>query len=386
MTLIERINALITSIGADIKALANNKVDKTATIAVAQGGTGATTLTEAQTSLGVDKVVSANTRLTTAKQAFPNVYVGSNGQLQKTQFATWLDHAKMYNGLVPNGSFQTGDGSDWSIGGTKTLDTIDFPFGALASLSASGNITAPWGRVYVNPYHKYRHSIMARYIKNTATGGGVSLGFRCFDVDNNLITAYTSQHQPSTVTTLAQDLKIGDTKVYLTSLANWNATAGVLGYELGFKFYNYVDSRGYLYDPLLMPYSRYFTTDGSNGWWAKDASSFDTANNVITLNKPWNYPNPKDAQGVWLAGTKIAQPKGNNSASGTTLVESAWMNNKSGDTQWVYFEKTITGVNTTSIDDPTKFPPATASIDFTMNGATSTGDTVKFSHHYFEKI
>lgn len=369
-----------------LATLVKGKVDKTAIIDLAHGGTGTTTLTAAQTSLGVDKVVSANTRLTTAKQTFPNVYVDSNGQLQKTQFATWLDHAKMYNGLVPNGSFQTGDGSDWAIGGTRTLDTVDFPFGALASASITGDATKPWGKVYINPYQKYRHSIMARYIKNTATGGGVSMGFRCFDVDNNLITLLHTQHQTGTVTTLAQDLKIGDTKVYLTSLANWLPTTGTLGYELGFKFYSYVDSRGYFYDPSIMPYSRYIALDGANGWWVKDASSFDTANNVITLNKPWSYANPKDAQGIWRAGTKIAQTKGNGVASGTSLVESSWMGGKSGDTQWVYFEKTIGGVNTTGIDDPTKFPPGAASIDFTMNSSTPVGDTIKFSSHYFEKI
>ena len=53
MTLIERINALITSIGADIKALTAGKVDKTATIGIANGGTGATTLAGAQTALGI---------------------------------------------------------------------------------------------------------------------------------------------------------------------------------------------------------------------------------------------------------------------------------------------------------------------------------------------
>lgn len=59
MTLIERINALITSIGADIKALANNKVDKTATITIANGGTGATTTTQARKNIGTIEYVAS---------------------------------------------------------------------------------------------------------------------------------------------------------------------------------------------------------------------------------------------------------------------------------------------------------------------------------------
>lgn len=63
MTLIERINALITSIGVDIKALANNKVDKTATIDIAHGGTGATDAAMARSNLGLGFVEGRNLAL-----------------------------------------------------------------------------------------------------------------------------------------------------------------------------------------------------------------------------------------------------------------------------------------------------------------------------------
>ena len=214
MTLIERINALITSIGADIKALKAGKVDKTATIAVANGGTGATTLTAAQTALGVDKVVSANTRLTTAKQTFPNVYVDSNGQIQKTQLATWLDHAKMYNGLVPNGSFQMGDATGWNspASGLLTRDTTDFPFGAQACLRCAGGnaLVLKLDKMPVNPYMKYRLSAMFKYEKVNATTS-IFAGITSYDVDGNEIIYANAYHYGNTVTTLARDLKIGDT-------------------------------------------------------------------------------------------------------------------------------------------------------------------------------
>ena len=389
MTLIERINALITSIGADIKALTAGKVDKTATIAISKGGTGATTLTAAQTALGVDKVVSANTRLTTAKQTFPNVYVDSNGQIQKTQLATWLDHAKMYNGLVPNGSFQMGDATGWNIpaSGLLTRDTTDFPFGAQACLRCAGGnaLVLKLDKMPVNPYMKYRLSAMFKYEKVNATTT-MFAGINSYDVDGNEIDFSNAYHYGNTVTTLAQDLKIGDTKVYLTSLSGWNYN--VLGYQRGFKFYNYTDSRGYLYDPSVMPYSRYFSFyDFTNGWWANDVASFDTTNNVITLRKPWDYKNPKDAAGTWTAGTKVAQ-----STSGGTYtynLKSNWMVNKTGTTQWEYQAQEISGINTSNTDNIARFRAGTAFIAplFIFNyGGRGTGDVSKISNLYLEKI
>ena len=389
MTLIGRINALITSIGADIKALTAGKVDKTATIAIANGGTGATTLAGAQTALGVDKVISANTRLTAAKQAFPNVYVGSNGQLQKTQLATWLDHAKMYNGLVPNGSFQMGDGTGWNLGtsGLLTRDTTDFPFGAQGCLRCVGGsvVTLKLDKMPVNPYMKYRLSAMFKYEKVNSASRFYS-GMVSYDVDGNEIDFMHAYHYGNTVTTLARDLKIGDTKVYLTSLSGWAYNG--LGYQRGFKFYNYTDSRGYLYDPSVIPYSRYLSyDDGTNGWWNAVAASFDTINNVITLRKPWGYKNPKDVAGTWLAGTKVAQV-----TSGGTYqynLKSNWMVGKTGVTQWEYQAQEIAGINTSSADNNALFRAGTASIAplflFNHSGA-STGDITKISNLYLEKI
>lgn len=393
MTLIERINALITSIGADIKALATGKVDKTAIIGIANGGTGATTLAAAQTALGVDKVVSANTRLTIAKQTFPNVYVDSKGQLQKTQLATWLDHAKMYNGLVPNGSFQMGDATGWKLetSGLLTRDTSDFPFGAQACLRCAGStnstsLTLVLDKIPVNPYMKYRLSAMFKYEKVNSASQFYS-GMVSYDVDGNEITNANAYHYGNTVTTLAQDLKIGDTKVYLTSLSGWAYNAP--GYQRGFKFYNYTDSRGYLYDPSIMSYSRYYTWSGdaNTGWWDNNVASFDTTNKVITLRKPWDYKNPKDAAGTWKAGTKVAQVT--NGGNYIYNLKSNWMSGKTGTTQWEYQAQEIVGINTSSNDDFTKFRAGTAFIAplFLFNyGGASTGDATKISNLYFEKI
>ena len=371
-----------------LTTLLKGKVDKTATIGIANGGTGAKTLAGAQTALGVDKVVSSNTRLTATKQAFPNVSVDSNGQLQKTQLATWLDHAKMYNGLQPNGSFQMGDGTGWNLdtSGLLTRDTTDFPFGAQACLRCAGGNTLllTLDKIAVNPYMKYRYSGMFKYEKVNASPT-FHCGLRCWDVDGNEITFPSAYHYGNTVTTLAQDLKQGDTKVYLSSLSGWAYNAS--GYQRGFKFYNYTDSHGYLYDPSVIPYSRYFSCDDrTNGWWDAVAASFDTTNNVITLRKPWNYANPKDANGIWKAGTKVAQV-----TDGGTYqyqLKLGWLRGRTGTTQWEYQSQEIAGFNLTG-DSDTTFRPATAYVAplFMFNNVgTSTGDVTKVSNLYFEKI
>lgn len=359
-------------------------------IAIAKGGTGATTLAGAQTALGVDKVVSANTRLTAAKQAFPNVFVDSNGQLRKTQLATWLDHAKMYNGLFPNGSFQMGDATGWNLGTSNllTMDTTDFPFGAQGCLKVSGGaqLILILDKIAVNPYMKYRLSAMFKYEKVNATTT-IFAGIISYDVDGNEISYANAYHRGNTVTKLAQDLKIGDTKVYLTSLSGWEYN--VPGHQRGFKFYNYTDSRGYLYDPSIMPYSRYYSwsSETNLGWWMNDVASFDTANNVITLRKPWDYKNPKDAAGTWTAGTKVAQ-----STSGGTYIynlKANWMVNKTGTTQWEYQAQEIAGINTSNTENIAMFRAGTAFIAplFIFNyGNNGSGDVAKVSNLYFEKI
>lgn len=387
MTLIERINKFINAVASDIKSLYANKVNKTDVIAIAQGGTGAATLTAAQTALGVDKVVSANTRLTIAKQTFPNVFVDSNGQLQKTQLATWLDHAKMYNGLVPNGSFQMGDATGWHINDAPSqLSYIinDFPFGAQGSLKCVGGtvLIIMLDKIAINPYMKYRLSGMFKYEKINGASCFYA-GFISYDVDGLVIDTPKSFHQPNTLTTLAQDLKNGDTKIYLTSLANWKADQSASSLR-GVKFYNYVDSRGYSYDPSIMPYSRNIIND----IWNNDVASFDTANNAIILNKPWNYNNPQNpSTGVWQAGTKIAQSTGGSSYQ--YVLKASWMLNQTGTTQWEYQSQETSGVNISNTDNFTQFRAGTAYIApmFIFNyGGTSTGDVTKVSNLYFEKI
>lgn len=59
MTLIERINKFINAVASDIKSLYANKVNKTDVIAIAQGGTGAATATQARKNIGTIEYVAS---------------------------------------------------------------------------------------------------------------------------------------------------------------------------------------------------------------------------------------------------------------------------------------------------------------------------------------
>ena len=69
-----------------------------------------------------------------------------------------------------------------------------------------------------------------------------------FDIDKKQIAPYLVAPRANTLTTLAQDLKPGDTKIYFTSIANFNsARLGVN--DACLLFYGYKNSFGYEYPP-----------------------------------------------------------------------------------------------------------------------------------------
>ena len=105
------------------------------------------------------------------------------------------------------------------------------------------------------------------------------------------------------------------------------------------------------------------------------------------MRKPWDYKNPKNANGTWAAGTKVAQ-----ATSGDTYtynLKSSWMGNKTGTIQWEYQAQEISGINTSNTENLAGFRAGTAFIAplFIFNyGGSSTGDVSKISNLYFEKI
>lgn len=118
MTLIERINALITSIGADIKALTAGKVDKTATIDIAHGGTGATDAATARDNLGLGTAATKSVTTTAYDTAVNKVLktgdfgIGGNAPLFGN--IAGIDHRTTENATLFNTVHRSNGGAFFS--------------------------------------------------------------------------------------------------------------------------------------------------------------------------------------------------------------------------------------------------------------------------------
>lgn len=116
------------------------------------------------------------------------------------------------------------------------------------------------------------------------------LGWDEFDIDGNYISPTYCTGFSASTTTLAKDLKNGDTVVYLTSTAGWTSTT--YAHQLGLIFWNYKDSTGYQYPAGV--YSR-------NAWTKLYTfDNVDKTNNTITLTSAWSH-------GAFPAGTEVSQ-------------------------------------------------------------------------------
>ncbi len=182
-------------------------------------------------------------------------------------------------------------------------------------------------------------------------------------IDKNIVAATNVCYISNTLTYLTQDLKNDDTVVYLNDVSNFKSVQNTPSYQLGFVFWNYKDSTGYLYPAGT--YSR-------NAW--DDLYTYDNidkVNNTITLKSAWN-------NGTIKAGTSLSQ-----SNSGITYNYSL-MNGEISNTTWEYRHATIDGVNNNSLLIG-KFRPATKYINWfiTPNYSKVSGGGVTFANVIF---
>lgn len=191
------------------------------------------------------------------------------------------------------------------------------------------------------------------YTKTNKAGTGSSAPqfngmITAFDIDKNQIVSYQVAPRANTLTTLAQELKPGDTKIYFTSIANFSRTS-LSTNNASLLFYGYKNSYGYEYAPET--YTRYRYT---NLWSSVDQMDFE--NNVITLTSAWSAGNP-----TFPAGTPVSQGQDGSGALycsvndiGTTFTQTA------GDWQHCWYH--INGLQSKNGFPQSQFPFGTAYI------------------------
>jgi len=189
-----------------------------------------------------------------------------------------------------------------------------------------------------------------------------------FDVDNLVISAPHHMWVTGSLTTLAQDLKPGDTTVYLTSAANWynGGTAGVSTHLRSFIFWNYKNSYGYEYPPET--YSRNWY---GNMW---NPGGVNTTSNTITLITAWTGQ-------LIPAGTKLS-----NGSSGGSYKYIALVGTKIP-TVWTSYSSNFGELDLSGNNVSYKFAPGTAfcKIGWLWNYNSAAGEQAWITNLNFSK-
>ena len=203
---------------------------------------------------------------------------------------------KRGDNLFTNGDLSLGDNTGFD---SFTYNSDD---GGYLSYTTSTSVTKMSGSyIPVDTEKKYEYGVTA---KKNNTSALVYMSFIPYDIDHNGIQAPNNAYMANTLTTLAKDLKNGDTYVYLTDMTNWNVSA-TQNYRRGFIFWNYKDSTGYEYPELT--YSRNIWRDLYNNNTEEEPDNIQVNTEIngeivnrIKLKSAWNH-------GTFAAGTKLSQ-------------------------------------------------------------------------------
>ncbi|MDR4969456.1 MAG: hypothetical protein RG740_07540, partial [Acholeplasmataceae bacterium] len=267
------------------------------------------------------------------------LYVHSRGQNLLTNGTALLGNNTNFSPFTFDGEHANNSPGSFRYTGPATLYTDEF--------------------MPVEATKRYKMSIDAKSLNGN---GRYYMMTVCFDVDNLSISAQHHMYRENTLTELAEDLKPGDTYVYLNDVTNWNnsGTAGVSTYLRSLILWNYTNSFGYTYPPLT--YSRNWY---SNAW---DPGAIDFANNRIQLRVAWAGP-------TIPAGTPVS-----NGSSGGTFKYNV-MANATVPTSWTTYTGVMDGMDFSGTNVTSKFPPGTAKIKmgWLMNYQGS-GETVWFTN------
>ena len=193
--------------------------------------------------------------------------------------------------------------------------------------SIYSNITIEY--IPIESTHNYK---LEAYLKNSATSGYTYPSLYPYDIDKNFISNYqcSAGFNLTTMTTLKQELKSGDTKIYVHDLSKWNANSG--HYYNYAAIFSYSDSTGYIY-----PDGTYTRITPAFGSGTNAKTNLDKTNNIITLNTAYSGPTKP-------AGTAVCA-----ATNGNTYYYPFGGLEKSSLNDWAYQTATIIPNNITRL-------------------------------------
>ena len=257
-------------------------------------------------------------------------FKSSNG----TGVTSTIGEIRIGENLIKNGDLSLKNNTNFS---SFTYGT-DSEGGYLSYTGNSANDLSGDDYIYVDTSRKYQ--ISADFKSNNTTAIFYA-GFKSFDIDMKEIESNHVMYVEGSLTSLKQDLKNGDTIIYLNDVSGFELSSSTLNYRLGLIFWNYIDSTGYTWPEET--YSR-------NSWASLyNYDAVDKTNNTITLSSPWNH-------GTILKGTKLSQ-----SDEGGEWIYSL-LKYETLTSSWQNRVATITGINQTGGYDTTKFRYGTVYI------------------------
>lgn len=221
--------------------------------------------------------------------------------------------------LIKNG-FGELNHENWN--NSTNISTTDIPSDQ-SDIKASFSNGTTLEHIKIYPTHTYKFSA---WIKATTTSGNVYPSLYPYDIDKKFIANYNCPDgfNQNTMTTLTQQLKSGDTKIYVNDLSNWNANSGHY-YNL-VAIFSYTDSTGYTY-----PDGQYTQNCVRFGSGTNAKTNLDKTNNIITLNTAYTGR-------TMPVGTKVCA-----SAEGSTNYYPLGGFNLANIQDWTYKENTFSG-------------------------------------------
>lgn len=148
----------------------------------------------------------------------------------------------------------------------------------------------------IDPSKRYRVSAM---IKSSTGLGHQYVGLSYLDIDKNTVSSPHAIAHTFPIVSLAQDLQVGDTKIYLTSLDGFTDNQGDNTHWHSLAMWGYNNSFGYTY-----PEGTYTRLIFGYAWLN---GAINTTEKSITFSKPFDLTNPNDAEGIFRTGHTLSR-------------------------------------------------------------------------------